>query len=328
MEPSCALVAYGPLAECLRDRGVLSAWLERVGASEQELQTPARRLSFAQMTSAWRAAVDLTGDERIGLQAGAAFVPGALDVFDHMARAHRTLEEAALSGGPFITLLNEMWTYEVELHGVEGRLVHRPPLGVELLPQMTEYLLALVVTLGRSMGGPQLEPSEVHFTHEVDGDAPHREMFRSTVHFGAMESCIVVPSKVLRRPLRGADPSLVRVLERFVGELEANREGRGHTRDNVARLIAEQLPDEVTAGRIAKLMGISERTLRRKLDVEKTSFSQLLDAVRRRLAMAYLEDAKLSVASIAEQLGYFDASSFHKAFKRWTGRSPGDHRTH
>ncbi len=141
------------------------------------------------------------------------------------------------------------------------------------------------------------------------------------------ETAVLVPTKMLQQRLRGADPGLVRVLERFIRQLDEQRTARGRTRDEVSKLLAKDLPDNPTAGHIAGLMAINERTLRRKLAAENTNFAALLDDVRRRLAMAYLEEGDSAIRNISERLGYYDPSAFNKAFKRWTGHSPRGFKT-
>jgi AraC-like DNA-binding protein len=90
----------------------------------------------------------------------------------------------------------------------------------------------------------------------------------------------------------------------------------------VERLIADRLPDGgATLRASAAALGMSERTLQRRLHAEGTTFEDLVDGVRRARALAYL-DAQLPIAEVAYLLGYAEPSVFHRAFKRWTGRSP------
>lgn len=78
---------------------------------------------------------------------------------------------------------------------------------------------------------------------------------------------------------------------------------------------------------LARQLNMSERTLRRRLDREGTSYQRIKDTVRREAAIAYLENPEMTVSDVAELLGFSDPSAFHRSFKRWTGRSPGDYRS-
>jgi AraC-like DNA-binding protein len=72
----------------------------------------------------------------------------------------------------------------------------------------------------------------------------------------------------------------------------------------------------------ARRLGLSARTLQRRLAGEGASFEQLVDAVRSELAARYLEDRRLSLNDVAFLLGYSDVGAFHRAHKRWTGKTP------
>ncbi|MGB5621878.1 MAG: helix-turn-helix transcriptional regulator, partial [Gammaproteobacteria bacterium] len=82
-----------------------------------------------------------------------------------------------------------------------------------------------------------------------------------------------------------------------------------------------------TQTEVADRLHLSERSLRRRLAAESTSYRKLLNQVRETLARAYLLDTGLRVEEIAERLGYSDAANFSHAFRRWTGTSPGRFRS-
>ena len=84
------------------------------------------------------------------------------------------------------------------------------------------------------------------------------------------------------------------------------------------------LPDDLE--QIAESLYMTSRTLRRKLDAEGTSYSELLTRLRKALAIDYLRTTMLSTEDIALKLGFSDAVGFRHAFKRWTGKTPGDFR--
>jgi AraC-like DNA-binding protein len=83
---------------------------------------------------------------------------------------------------------------------------------------------------------------------------------------------------------------------------------------------------EPTASRLARALGLSERTLSRRLDAEGTSFRAILDGLRRQTATALLRDPALGIAEVAFVLGYSEPTAFHRSFKRWTGMTPLSYR--
>lgn len=127
----------------------------------------------------------------------------------------------------------------------------------------------------------------------------------------------------LDAPVIASDPGLLPILEQHAEALLGTiPEGGGFTR-RVCELIARELTGGTpSAERIAERLHMSARTLARRLDGEGTSFSKLLDELRRELAIGHLRDRDISVSEVAFLLGFGDANAFSRAFKRWTGEPP------
>lgn len=93
--------------------------------------------------------------------------------------------------------------------------------------------------------------------------------------------------------------------------------------ERLRHLIAEALQNGVPElPALARSLGMSERSLRRRLDELGTSFRDVLDAVRKELALNHVKDRRLSLSEVAFLLGFSEPSTFHRAFKRWTGDTP------
>ncbi len=107
-------------------------------------------------------------------------------------------------------------------------------------------------------------------------------------------------------------------------EAIANRDGRrGSFRPAVENVVAPLLPHgKAQAGEVACRVGVSQRTLARRLSTEGTTFSELVDELREDLADRYLADDHLAISQIAWLLGYREVASFSHAYKRWTGKTP------
>jgi AraC-like DNA-binding protein len=98
--------------------------------------------------------------------------------------------------------------------------------------------------------------------------------------------------------------------------------------DQVRNLIAEEFRGgEASLERIADRLGLTPRTLQRKLQELGTSYNDVLDQLRRQLAVRYLREPRMAICEVAYLLGFSEASSFHRAFKRWTGLTPKDFRS-
>ena len=135
------------------------------------------------------------------------------------------------------------------------------------------------------------------------------------------------PAEALERSLPAADPTLTKLLQRQADELLARLPRVESIGDQVRRVIQEELRGgEPSMEQIARRLATTSSTLRRRLSGEGQSFRELLEKTRLELARAYLADPRLSITEVAFRLGFRDASTFFKSFKRWTGRTPADYR--
>jgi AraC-like DNA-binding protein len=143
------------------------------------------------------------------------------------------------------------------------------------------------------------------------------------VRFGRPLTKLVFDASVLTLPLVGADPALGSLLERQAAELLADSPRRGAFAGRVRSLIKEGLPGgEARMDSVCRRLGVSARTLQRKLREEGTSFQELLEETQRALAEFYLRKPGVAICEISYSLGFAQPSAFHRAFRRWTGLTP------
>jgi AraC-like DNA-binding protein len=139
-------------------------------------------------------------------------------------------------------------------------------------------------------------------------------------------NAIELPLSLVDRALPQADPALYRVIERHAEALLAARPApQDTTSERVQRVLIEALnanSSDVSLTAVAAELRLSERSLQRRLAGEGTSFDALLERLRLDLALRYLGDQSIAIAEVAYLLGYSEPSAFHRAFKRWTGRTP------
>ena len=131
-------------------------------------------------------------------------------------------------------------------------------------------------------------------------------------------------------PVVSADPYLNKLLIRYFEEALARRPtNRGSFQTTVENAIVPLLPHgKVRVGEIARRLGVSQRSLARRLSFEGLTFSDVLDSLRTDLAERYLTEVDLSISQIAWLLGYQEVSALTHAFKRWTGTTPREARSH
>jgi AraC-like DNA-binding protein len=148
-------------------------------------------------------------------------------------------------------------------------------------------------------------------------------ILRCPVEFAQATDSWVLPKSVMRLPILSKDGRLLGILEAHGDHLLTERQAIGGLQGMVEnQLVSALASGSVQAADIAHHLGMSVRSLRRQLAEEGTSFGDILDRVRRRLALRYLEDERVSIQQTAWLLGYSEIASFSHAFKRWTGTSP------
>jgi AraC-like DNA-binding protein len=197
--------------------------------------------------------------------------------------------------------------------------------------QMNEFILATWLIRIRRATAQNICPKLVEFRHgpPASGDSAHRAFFASEVRFNAPRDALTFARSVMDLPVAHANPQMVDALNQYLAnELVANNQRRTEgIVDQVRHRVHEALlQGQCDVGRVAKSLALSERTLQRRLSESETSFQEVLDEVRRELALARLNRGDGTLTDLAFTLGYADLSAFSRAFRRWTGESPVEYR--
>jgi AraC-like DNA-binding protein len=188
-----------------------------------------------------------------------------------------------------------------------------------------EYGYAVVLRACRELTGRNLSPKAVTFVHGRNTDKPEFDRFYGCpVRFNATADTMVLPTESLSTPILTSDKYLLQILKNACEEVLAKR-GKlsSNLRAMVENEIVQLLPHgKAQAEKVASNLGMSNRTLARRLSEEGTSYAEILNELRRDLSARYLKDPALSLNQIAWLLGYSMVTSLNHAFRRWTGSSP------
>ncbi len=266
---------------------------------------------------------DRANDERFGLHAALELPRGAYGLIEYVVRNTPSLRALVIQLVRFGRLINAQ--LDVTFDATRGRLEQRIKGEPECLgKQGNEFSLAHQVKVVREACGVDVAPTRVYFAHaappafdeELSAYFKTREIVYSSGFNG-----VDLSTAALDTPLVGADTSLFALLEAQAARLVEQSEGDGL--EPVRRAIARELETgEPTAKRVASALGLSERTLHRRIAEHDTSFGKLADRLRHKLALAYLEDSARSVTEVALLVGYSDGRAFARAFRRWTSTTP------
>lgn len=264
------------------------------------------------------------GDEDFPLRYGRALRTDELGALGLSMKTAPTVGDALNRLARYVLVLSDTLEYEFldrrwgKIFVLNGRPHHRR--GAALA---NECALAAVTSALRQVVGASLELREVTFRHPALSIAEsHRTYFGCPVNFEATLDGIHLDHKQLERPTALADDGLSAYLLAQLEELRAQSSQRSLVAE-VRGAIADALPDgQPSKSQIARRLGMSERTLHRRLAEESESFQELATVVRRDAAESLLGSDTHNVAEVAFLTGFADQSAFTRAFKRWTGTTP------
>jgi len=167
-------------------------------------------------------------------------------------------------------------------------------------------------------------PKAIRFTHkEPSYRAEYDRIFGVPLFFNSNMNALLLDEAFFKVSLPQANPHLSKALTARADELLKSLESSGTTRGKVEKLLTANLQGGATSvDVIARQLGVSRQTLFRRLKAEGVTFEKVLDELRHRMALKYLEDKNLSINETAYLVGFSDPAAFSHAFKRWTGHSP------
>lgn len=267
------------------------------------------------------------GPPGLGLEVGSRFRLRMYGVWGFTLLASSTLRDAADVGLRYVELTYA--TAGIHLHETDEEAylaVDDTAVPAPVRRFVVERELAIIRTILDTIVGEPVPSIRVELRFPGPG-APgrHDTVGGAPVTFGAGRNALVAPAALLDRPLPAADPHTMRLCERECRSLRARRVD-GKIAAHVRELLIHRhcaIPDMAVA---AAELHVSTRTLYRRLALEGTSYRRLVDEVRQILATEMLTTEGLGVEQVAVRLGYADAAAFIRAFRRWTGSTPGAYR--
>lgn len=270
------------------------------------------------------------GDPGFGLVLGAEAPDTMLHVIGHLMLTCETVLDRFRVFERYAPLF---------IHGIDWHFEERetdavfgfssPPVGPQAARFIAEWILVFALKVGRAQARqPRAAPQELRLAHSAPSYA-HRyaEMFGCPVRFDQPLYSVVFTRNLSERRQPHADAMVAAALREVADGLYREAIGAASFVERVRHQIWT-LPSlaEVDCDAVSRELGLSPRSLRRRLTDEGHSLSGLLEEARCRRAREELQICDESIDAIAERLGYADTSSFHRAFKRWTGQTPFDYR--
>jgi AraC-like DNA-binding protein len=306
-------------------RGIaVGALLRRAGLTARELQDPDSRIPVKRQIEFLNLVAEALDEQLLGAQLARDFDLRRAGLIYYVLASSPTVREVFERGARYTRVVNE----GVRQEFVDGR---RVGLQVRYLDvsrisdrHQVEFWVVALTRICRHLAGRRLRPVRVRFTHfRAAGGAWLARYLGCPVDFGAAGDEILFARDVLQLPVGQADPWLNRLLVRACEQALGDRCASNSFALRVENAMAPLLPHgEARIRAVAARLGMSSRTLARRLANEGLTFSALLTRMREQLALRYLRDDGLPVSKVAWLLGYQEVGAFSHAFRRWTGKSP------
>jgi AraC-like DNA-binding protein len=318
------------VARTLDARGIDSGKLfAEAGLDPAIMRDPNGRYPVSRMSRLWKLAVQASGDPCLGLRAAEYVQPTTFHSLGLAILASQSLEDALRRGARFSRIVSNAVDVYVEDTPAGIRQIVRFREDVPPVDEAIDLFMAGSVKMGHILTGGAAQPTQISLCRTVtpEMEMEFRTFFMAPIEFGASDNSFLIPHELARKPLPMANPALARQNDQVVMEYLAQFDGARISEKVRAELVTRLPAGEPSRADVASALHFSEKTLQRRLRDEDTSYQEILDETRRELAQQYLREGRVSVCEITFRLGFSDQSSFTRAFKRWTGRAPGEFRT-
>ena len=308
-------------------RGVTrDALAAAAGLAADALDALPATLSTARYIALLDAGARLTNDPFFGLHVGEQVRPGTYSAYGLLLLACSSFGHAMALTQRYESLAHDLGRSRLGIEGPQAQYewVSRYP---DATRHLAESVYAGIAVFGSWMAGRPLLPQAMRFRHADPGHGhdEYRRVLGIAPTFDAPRHCAAFDVALLDMPVPNADPSLYPVLHQHAEGLLAQRAlAVDGIVARVTAALTQRLPDgQARLAPVAAELGLSARTLQRKLAEAGSSFQQVLDGVRFGLAQDYLRRRELGLADVAFLLGFQDQSAFTHAFREWSGVNPG-----
>lgn len=312
---------YSALTGLLREFGVdPMPLLAEMGLTPRALVDPEGRIPYVTVGRSLAACARATGCDHFGLLLGQRASLSHLGILAEISRRSPTLGEALRTFSVNQHLYSDGGAvYLFEDAGVVsfGYAIYHP--GIEGFEQINDLAMAHMLAGVRELLGGAFLPAEIELSRHAPADrAPYEQALPVPLAFDAERTAMHFDAELLKRPLPGADPARLRELMK-----QLERAGRFNLVNRLRRTLRIQLlRGESSGDHAAQMLALHRRTLNRRLKHRGTTFQDVLDQVRFDTARHLLHLTRMPLPQIATSLGYVNASSFTRAFRRWSGDTP------
>lgn len=286
---------------------------------------PNGRTPFNDVIRLWEKSFEKTNDRMIGIKASSCVPFGAFKIIDYIFATSSTPKEGLSKFADYYPLVNEGFISSVNIKGNLGYIELHNPTDPKVLPfQYVDFVFACILTRVRFSTSINWNPIEVNLTcSEPQNTTEYNQMFQAPIKFNQPVNQMIIEKDLFDLLQPNADAHLCEMLDNHAQYLLKQMPTEKDLLYELSRILRESLRyGEIDLNSSARKLGMSRRSLQRKLKTQGVSYRKLLKQIRYELAMNLLTQENTSIEETAFLLGYSEKSSFYRAFKEWTGKTP------
>lgn len=320
----------------------LLAYTSKVGISTDELlkkanvdrsflSSPENKLPLEDYYAIMDAAIDITDDPFFGLHMGESADIGDLSVVGYIMASCRNVGEAFEKAGKYFGIIGSVLNLYWKVEGDSAKFIYdmRAHFPNKCIKHCVDTGLSNFYNMIKSIARDPVEIKEVWVKAERPEDtSEYQRIFNCPILFKKDIAALVFPPNVPNIPLRHPNPALLGLLEHHANSFLSKIDEDDHYSRKIGLFLFGQIQgNNPTIEDVAKDLGMSVRVLQKKLKEEGVTFSEIATNVRQELAKSYLAEKRYSIDDITYLLGFSEPSVFRRAFKTWTGLTPGQYRS-
>jgi len=305
--------------------------LKSAGIDKSLLSQHQARIPSATSDKLWRLAEQETKDPFIGTRVPDYMTINTLYAVDAVAQASSTLREILRYTCRFSRIVTTAVELVLDEQGDSGELNFTELGDIPLCDQAVDaFMFVIFVTLQPIL---QVIDSSEPFFLEVDVTRPklknaklYEETFHCAINYGCQQNRVRINSNMLDIELPSANPEFTRISEEmlvaYLSRIQ-NQDVEVKVRVAIMELMSAQ---NLSKEKVASRINTSVRNLTRKLSEVDLTYNQLVDSIRQEKAIGLIKQFDVTLAEISYQVGFVDGNGFIRAFRRWTGMTPGQYR--
>jgi AraC-like DNA-binding protein len=304
--------------------------LLRAGLTQEQISDPDNRIAMQSQVTFLNVAAEALDDDTLGLTLATELDCRNVGLLYYVLASSDTLGTALERASRYSRITNEALALEYRKGREPAQRLSYTGVPRHTARHQIEFVVVAAIRIYRLLTGRQFVPTRVSMVHpRSKGAAAFARILGTEIAFGSKVDEIVFPPGAAEFPLVDGDPRLNKILCKVCEEsLNTRKHNVSAARTLVENTITPLLPHGTPrAEGVAKALGMSERTLARRLAEEGTTFLEILQQLKATLARHYLEEESIPIAKVAWLLGFEEASSFSHACKRWTGKTPRELRS-